>query len=98
MTRGRSARAFDGSNQFFMLDGTINNQVLQGSGNDMATILGGTITQQVSTGAGNDQLLWSGGSIGAHTMGSGADIATLRNLTSTISRALPSTAASMPIA
>ena len=73
----------DGANQFFMLSGTINNQVLQGSGNDMATILAGTITQQVSTGAGNDQLLWTGGTIGALAMGAGADVAILRNLTST---------------
>ena len=71
----------DGTDQFFMLGGTVNNQVLMGNHDDVAVISGGTITQAFKAEAGNDSLLWSGGKVGSVDMGTGTDVATLRNLT-----------------
>ena len=72
-----------GLDQLFMLGGNVNNQVLLGPDNDIGEISGGNITQFVRGEAGDDDVLWNGGLIGGLDMGSGADLATFRNLTST---------------
>ena len=73
-----------GDDQFFMLGGRVNNQVLQGPGSDEATISGGVITQFVRAEAGTDTLLWTDGLInGGIDMGTEDDHATFRNLTPT---------------
>jgi outer membrane autotransporter protein len=73
-----------GDDQFLMLGGRVNNQVLQGPGSDQATISGGVITQFVRAEAGIDTLLWTDGLInGGIDIGTDDDHATFRNLTPT---------------
>lgn len=66
-----------------MADGTINGQILLGTGTDVAAISGGRITTSVDAGPDNDFLLWSGGTVSSGiTMNTGDDSAILSNLTS----------------
>lgn len=70
-----------GNDVFDMVGGTVNGNVLLGSGEDQAFIRDGTITNTVQGQDGNDHVVWSGGEVIGLDMGAGTDFAHFIGLT-----------------
>ncbi len=81
-----SVNAEQGDDLFELSGGIIGGSVDLGNGDNTITVTGGSIGNGIVTGTGIDRFTWSnaGTIAGAINLGTGNDIATLRNLTSAI--------------